>query len=63
MRQYLRKLCLEENGQDLSEYSLIVAFFVLITFTLAGTGTTAITAIWHKVTNNLDSGVISASGG
>jgi Flp pilus assembly pilin Flp len=59
----LRSFCYDDGGQDLTEYSLILALFVLGIFALAGTGSAAITTIWHKVMGDLNSGLVSASGG
>ncbi len=63
MRQLLCDLWLEDRGQDLTEYSLLLVFMVFTAFALAGTGQEPIKAIWHKINGNLDCGVASASGG
>ncbi len=63
MRRRLRGFWLEDNGQDLVEYSLLMAFFVFTVFALAGTGQAPIRSIWDKINSHLASGVVSAHGG
>ncbi len=63
MRQCFSALWLDDSGQDLTEYSLILALFVMGAFALAGTGQGAIKSIWEKVHSRLAAGVSSANGG
>ncbi len=63
MRRWLYGLWLDEAGQDLAEYSMIVAFMVFAAFLLAGTGQASIKTIWHIVTGRLECGVSSAHAG
>ncbi len=63
MRYCFYGLCLDDGGQDLVEYSLLLAFLVFTAFALAGTGQEPIRAIWDKISGNLTRGVASASGG
>jgi Flp pilus assembly pilin Flp len=43
--QLLRTLWREENGQDLTEYTLLVAFIVFVTAGFVGIGTESIKGI------------------
>jgi Flp pilus assembly pilin Flp len=43
--QLLRTLWYEENGQDLTEYTLLVAFIVFVTAGFVGIGTESIKGI------------------
>jgi Flp pilus assembly pilin Flp len=45
MMQLLRTLWREENGQDLTEYTLLVAFLVFVTAGFVGIGTESIKGI------------------
>jgi Flp pilus assembly pilin Flp len=63
MRKCIAVFWREESGQDLVEYTLLIALFVFLVFGLAGTGQAPIRAIWDKVNSNLSSGVTSAAGG
>jgi len=45
--QLLQTLWREENGQDLTEYTLLVAFIVFVTAGFVGIGTESIKGIVH----------------
>jgi Flp pilus assembly pilin Flp len=51
--QALSNFWAEQDGQDLIEYSLLIAFLAIFTITMLGTGQPFINAIWHKNTENL----------
>ncbi len=51
----------EEDGQDLVEYSLLLAFIALAAVALLGTAKTTINGLWTSVTSNLNSANTAAS--
>jgi Flp pilus assembly pilin Flp len=61
MWTYLRALWLDEGGQDLTEYTLLVAFFALATFAIVTGGFPGINGIWHGMGSHLTSANTSAS--
>lgn len=52
----------DEQGQDLIEYTLLMAFVVLACAGLMTSGGDAIAGIWHQNTNNVDIGNAVAAG-
>ena len=46
MQQFLCSLWREEEGQDLTEYSLLVAFIALLTAGLIGSPMKSVITIW-----------------
>jgi Flp pilus assembly pilin Flp len=46
MRQLMLRVWLEEDGQDLIEYTLLLTFIVIATAAVIGQGQNAIRAIW-----------------
>lgn len=50
---FLRKLWREDDGQDLVEYTLLLAFVVITSAALLLTNQAAINTIWLVTDNNL----------
>ena len=48
MAQRLHNLWLEEEGQDLIEYSLLLAVIVLLSLAFVFSGTTSVHGIWTQ---------------
>ena len=48
MAQYLQRFFREEDGQDLIEYSLLIAFIAIACAALLGAGRPAINGIWQS---------------
>jgi Flp pilus assembly pilin Flp len=53
MRQWLRTLWREDSGQDLVEYTLLLAFVVFVTAGLVGFGGQSIHGITSKTNSQL----------
>jgi len=52
----------DEDGQDLIEYTLLIAFICLASALLiSGSGATSTSTIWRAVNNNLSSAQSAAS--
>jgi Flp pilus assembly pilin Flp len=56
MSQRLRNLWLEENGQDLIEYSLLIAFLAMACVSFFSMGNSSIAGIVNKSTSQLIAG-------
>ncbi len=54
MRVLLQTFWLCEDGQDLVEYSLLLAFVVVLSAALLLYNADAVASIWHKAENHLD---------
>jgi len=54
------RLCTQEHGQDLTEYSLILCVIALAVIVILGVSQGSVTRIWGITQNNLNSGVESA---
>ena len=52
----LKALRQEEEGQDLVEYSLLLAFIALAAVALLGSAGASITSIWSQINTNLTAG-------
>lgn len=50
---FVRNFWKEEEGQDLIEYSLLLAFVALASAALFATSGTSVSTIWSKVDSNL----------
>ncbi len=61
MRNYLRCLWQEEDGQDLIEYSLLIVFIAIATAAVVGSGRNSITGIWTQSNSSLAQASTSAS--
>ncbi len=62
MNRYVHRFWVEDDGQDLIEYSLLIVIFVFTAFAIVGTGTDSIHAIWNKVNGHLTAANTSAAG-
>jgi Flp pilus assembly pilin Flp len=56
MKALLRRLWFEEEGQDLTEYALLLVLLVLAAVTSLSTLATAINGVFANVSTNLTSG-------
>jgi Flp pilus assembly pilin Flp len=61
MSHLLRKLVREEDGQDLIEYTLLLAFIVLATAALMTGAGTSVKGVWSVANSKLALANISAS--
>jgi Flp pilus assembly pilin Flp len=61
MTQWMLRLWLDDDGQDLIEYTLLMTFIVLATMWLFGTGQPAVNAIWTGANNTISQANTSAS--
>ncbi|HEV3330007.1 MAG TPA: hypothetical protein VG096_03435 [Bryobacteraceae bacterium] len=61
MAQRLRYLWREENGQDLIEYSLLIAFLAMACVSFFSMGNSSIAGIVNKSSSQLIAGNIYAS--
>jgi Flp pilus assembly pilin Flp len=62
MIAHLHNLWVEDDGQDLVEYSLLLVFMVLSVMSLVTAGLPTINAIWQKNNGNLTAANSSATG-
>ena len=60
MLRLLNSLWVDEHGQDLTEYSLILCVIALAVIIILGVNQGSINRIWGVTQNNLDAGVNSA---
>ncbi len=61
MVQWLYRFWLDEEGQDLIEYALLMTFIVMAVFAFLGTGRPAVNSIWTTANSRLDVANTSAS--
>ena len=54
---------IEDEGQDLIEYTLLMTFIVLAVFALLGSGRPAVNAIWTTANSEIVAGNVAANGG
>jgi Flp pilus assembly pilin Flp len=47
MNQWMYRFWLEDDGQDLIEYSLLITFIALATMWIMGSGQPIVNSIWH----------------
>ena len=62
MAQWMRKFWLDEEGQDLIEYSLLITFIAIACAALIGSGRNAVNSIWITSNSDLTQGLSAASG-
>ena len=53
MMTFVRNFVREEEGQDLIEYSLLLAFIALASAALFSNAGTSVSTIWSKTSSNL----------
>jgi Flp pilus assembly pilin Flp len=63
MAQWLNNFWLEEDGQDLIEYSLLIALGAIACAALLGICSPAVSGIWTRTNSELGSANSVASGG
>lgn len=57
----LRAFWCEEDGQDLVEYSLLLAFLALAAVTILQSTSTSLNSLWSKISTTLSSAATSVS--
>ena len=62
MAQMLNQFWIEEEGQDLIEYSLLITFIAIACFALIGAGRPAVNGIWQASNSHLTVANTTASG-
>jgi Flp pilus assembly pilin Flp len=63
MKQLLRGLWREEEGQDLVEYTLLISFVLFCTIAMVGFGGNSIKGIVSTSNSQIAAGNVAASGG
>jgi Flp pilus assembly pilin Flp len=58
---FLKAFCHEEDGQDLVEYSLLLAFLALATIGLLTNARTSLNGLWGTIATQLNSANTSAA--
>jgi Flp pilus assembly pilin Flp len=53
MVRWLHNFWLDEQGQDLTEYSMLIAFIVVLCLAFAFTGTSSVSGIWTQTNSRL----------
>jgi Flp pilus assembly pilin Flp len=61
MQKLLSRLWIEEDGQDLIEYSLLITFIAVATAAVVGQGQNAIRSIWGTSNSTIAAANTSAS--
>jgi len=62
MTQQIRQFWMEEDGQDLIEYSLLITFIALATMWVMGSGRPIVNSIWTGANNTITKANASAGG-
>ena len=62
MAQRLHNFWIDEEGQDLIEYSLLITFIAIACLALIGAGRPAVNGIWTQANSKLASGNTTATG-
>ena len=53
MTQLIKRLLLEEDGQDIIEYSLLITFIAIASMWLLGAGQPAVNMIWQGANSQM----------
>ena len=61
MKSFWKKFCREESGQDLIEYTLLLAFVALASASIFISAGNSISSIWQSGNNTLSSAAAAAS--
>jgi len=61
MKSFWKKFCREESGQDLIEYTLLLAFVALASASIFISAGNSINTIWQSGSNTLSSAAVAAS--
>jgi Flp pilus assembly pilin Flp len=59
MRAAIYKRLLEDGGQDVTEYTLLLAFVALVSAALFLNGSGSISSIWTSTSSALSAGTVS----
>jgi len=62
MPEWLHKFWLEEEGQDLIEYSLLITFIAIACLALVGAGRPSVNQVWIQANSELVVANIVAAG-
>ena len=62
MAKWLHAFWLEEEGQDLIEYSLLITFIAIACLALVGAGRPAVNGVWTRTSTDLVSAQTIAGG-
>lgn len=62
MGQWLRNLWIEDDGQDMIEYSLLITFIAIAVMWVMGSTRPAVNAVWQSGNSDLTQGMSAASG-
>jgi Flp pilus assembly pilin Flp len=61
MTSFIYQFCLDEQGQDLIEYTLLLAFVVLASATLMTKAGTSVKTVWAAGSTTLAAAALAAS--
>jgi len=61
MTSFLQTFWQEEDGQDLVEYSLLLAFIALAAVAILNSASSSIKTLWQNISNALSSAASAAS--
>jgi len=61
MKLFWKKFCQEESGQDLIEYTLLLAFVALASASIFISAGNSINTIWQTGSNTLSNAAVAAS--
>ena len=61
MRSFMRRFWREESGQDLIEYTLLMAFVALASASLFISAGNSVSGIWGAASNQISNAAVSAS--
>lgn len=60
-RSFLREFLKQEDGQDMVEYSLLLAFIALAALGILTSAGSSVLTLWNDLSNALTSGTAAAS--
>jgi Flp pilus assembly pilin Flp len=61
MKSFWKRFCQEESGQDLIEYTLLMAFVALASASIFISAGNSINSIWQSGSNSLSNAAVAAS--
>lgn len=59
---WLRNLWIEDEGQDMIEYSLLITFIAIAVMWVMGSTRPAVNAVWQSGNSDLTQGLSAANG-
>jgi Flp pilus assembly pilin Flp len=62
MFEWLRRFCIEEEGQDIIEYSLLITFVAIACMWFVGAGRDPVNGIWTTANSHITSANTAANG-